>query len=199
MKQVLSALGLALALAAATPAEAAEQSIVVAGGCFWGIQAVFQHVKGVTRVVSGYSGGSVENPYYDLVSSGSTGHAESVLVEYDPSEITYGRLLMIFFSVAHDPTQVNRQGPDIGTQYRSAVFPMSGEQEKIARAYVDQINRAKVYNRELATQISAYAAFYPAEDYHQDYLRRHPDSAYIRAYDLPKLDRLKKAYPELYR
>jgi len=176
-----------------------RETAVFAGGCFWGVQAVFEHVKGVTRVVSGYSGGSVENPYYDLVSGGSTGHAESVLVEYDPSEITYGRLLMIFFSVAHDPTQVNRQGPDIGTQYRSAVFPRSAEQEKIARAYVDQINRAKVYTRALATEIRAYSSFYPAEDYHQDYLSKHPDSAYIRAFDLPKLDRLKKVYPELYR
>ena len=175
------------------------ETAVFAGGCFWGVQAVFQHVKGVRRAVSGYSGGTVENPYYDLVSSGGTGHAESVLVEYDPSQITYGRLLMVFFSVAHDPTQVNRQGPDIGTQYRSAVFFRSADQERIARAYVDQINRSAVYPRRLATEVTAYSAFYPGEDYHQDYLDKHRSSAYIQAYELPKLDRLRQAYPDLYR
>jgi peptide-methionine (S)-S-oxide reductase len=179
--------------------EKGRETAVFAGGCFWGVEGVFQRVKGVKRAVSGYAGGNVENPYYDLVSGGSTGHAESVLVEYDPSEITYGQLLMVFFSVAHDPTQANRQGPDIGTQYRSALFFRSSEQEKIARAYVHQINQAKVYPRVLATEIVPYSAFYPAEDYHQDYLRRNPDSAYIRANDLPKLERLRKTYPELYR
>jgi len=176
-----------------------RETAVFAGGCFWGLQAVFEHVRGVNRVVAGYSGGAVENPYYDLVSAGGTGHAESVLVEYDPSQITFGRLLMVFFSVAHDPTQVNRQGPDIGSQYRSVVFVRSAGQEKIARAYVDQINQAGVYPRRIATEIAAYSAFYPAEDYHQDYLQKHPDSAYIRAYDLPKLDRLQRAYPDLFR
>jgi peptide-methionine (S)-S-oxide reductase len=177
----------------------ARQTAVFAGGCFWGVEAVFEHVKGVTKATSGYAGGNVQDPYYELVSSGSTGHAESVRVEYDPSLITYGKLLMIFFSVAHDPTQRNRQGPDIGSQYRSAIFYLSEDQKKIAEAYIAQIDRAKVYDRPIATQIAAYSAFYPAEDYHQGYLAKHPDNGYIRANDLPKLDRLKQDYPELYR
>jgi peptide-methionine (S)-S-oxide reductase len=175
------------------------ETAVFAGGCFWGVQGVFQHVKGVTSAISGYSGGTVENPYYELVSSGSTGHAESVQVTYDPSQITYGKLLMIFFSVAHDPTQKERQGPDIGTQYRSMIFYSTGEQKKIAEAYIAQINAAKVYEREIATEVVPFSAFYRAEDYHQDFLVRHPDNAYIQFNDLPKIERLKQRYPELYR
>ncbi len=170
-----------------------------AGGCFWGVQGVFQHLKGVTSAISGYSGGTVENPYYQLVSSGSTGHAESVQITYDSSQITYGKLLMIFFSLAHDPTQKERQGPDIGTQYRSAIFYGNAEQKKIAEAYIAQINAAKVYEREIATEVVPFSAFYRAEDYHQDFLMRHPDNAYIQFNDLPKIDRLKKRYPEWYR
>ena len=175
------------------------QTAVFAGGCFWGVQGVFQHVKGVTRATSGYAGGTVENPYYELVSSGSTGHAESVQVAFDSSQITYGKLLMIFFSVAHDPTQKDRQGPDIGSQYRSAVFYTSAEQKKIAEAYIAQIDAAEVYDRPLATQVAPLSGFYQAEDYHQDYLKNHRDDSYVRFNDLPKLERLKQTYPELYR
>src|SRR6266446_10925371 len=177
----------------------ASEKALFAGGCFWGVQGVFQHLKGVKSATSGYAGGTVENPYYELVSSGSTGHAESVQVIYDPSQITYGKLLMIFFSVAHDPTQKNRQGPDIGTQYRSVVFYANDQQKKIAEAYIAQINAAKVYDRVLATQVVPSSAFYQAEDYHQDYLAKHPDNAYIQYNDLPKLERLKHGYPEIYR
>jgi peptide-methionine (S)-S-oxide reductase len=180
-------------------AQPATETAVFAGGCFWGMQGVFQHVKGVTSAISGYSGGTVENPYYELVSSGSTGHAESVQVNYDPSRITYGKLLMIFFSVAHDPTQKERQGPDIGTQYRSLIFYGNAEQKNIAEAYIAQINAAKVYEREIATEVVPFSAFYRAEDYHQDFLMRHPDNAYIQFNDLPKIERLKRRYPELYR
>ena len=175
-----------------------KETAVLAGGCFWGVQGVFQHVKGVKSVASGYSGGTVANPYYELVSSGSTGHAESVQVTYDPSKITYGKLLMIFFSIAHDPTQKDRQGPDIGTQYRSAIFYQNAEQKRIAEAYIEQINAAKVYGRAIATEVVPFSAFYQAEDYHQDYLTKHPDDRYIQFNDLPKIDRLKKTYPELY-
>jgi peptide-methionine (S)-S-oxide reductase len=175
------------------------ETAVFAGGCFWGVQGVFEHVEGVTSVISGYSGGTVENPYYELVSSGSTGHAESVEVVYDASQITYGKLLMIFFSVAHDPTQKERQGPDIGTQYRSMIFYSNAEQKKIAEAYIAQINSAKVYERKIATEVVPFSAFYRAEDYHQDFLMRHPDNAYIQFNDLPKIARLQLWYPELYR
>lgn len=183
----------------ALSAQPRKETAVFAGGCFWGVQGVFEHVKGVKGATSGYAGGTVENPYYELVSSGSTGHAESVQVTYDPSKITYGKLLMIFFSIAHDPTQKNRQGPDIGTQYRSAIFYQNAEQKKIAEAYIEQINAAKVYDHAIATQIVPLSAFYQAEDYHQDYLTKHPDNAYIQFNDLPKIDRLKKTHPELYR
>lgn len=180
-------------------AKKGQETAVFAGGCFWGMQGVFQHVKGVTRATSGYSGGNVENPYYELVSSGDTGHAESVQVEYDPAQITYGKLLMIFFSVAHDPTQKDRQGPDVGTQYRSAIFYKNAEQKRIAEAYIAQINAAHVYERPIATQVAAYSAFYAAEDYHQDYLTKHPDNPYIQYNDLPKLTRLRETFPEMYR
>lgn len=186
-------------LDAALASQKGDAAAVFAGGCFWGVEGVFEHIKGVKRVVSGYAGGNVENPYYELVSSGSTGHAESVEVEYDPSQVSYGTLLKVFFAVAHDPTQKDRQGPDIGTQYRSMIFYRSGEQKKIAEAYIGQINAAKVYERAIATQVIPYSAFYPAEDYHQGYLERHPDNPYIRYNDLPKLAKLKSAYPELYR
>jgi peptide-methionine (S)-S-oxide reductase len=182
-----------------TPPQGALQTAVFAGGCFWGVQGVFQHVKGVKSAISGYSGGTVESPYYELVSSGSTGHAESVQVSYDPSQITYGKLLMIFFSVAHDPTQKDRQGPDIGTQYRSAIFYANAEQKQITQAYIAQIDAAKVYDNAIATQLVPFSAFYQAEDYHQDYLVKHPDNAYIQFNDLPKIERLKQRYPELYR
>lgn len=180
-------------------AEKGQETAVFAGGCFWGVQGVYQHVKGVTRATSGYSGGNVENPYYELVSSGGTGHAESVQVEYDPAQITYGKLLMIFFSVAHDPTQKDRQGPDVGTQYRSAIFYKNAEQKRIAEAYIAQINAAHVYEKPIATQVAAYSAFYAAEDYHQDYLTKHPDNPYIQYNDLPKLARLRETFPEMYR
>src|SRR6202023_2542522 len=152
-----------------------EQTAVVAGGCFWGIQAVFQHVKGVINATSGYSGGAANTAEYELVSTGETGHAESVKITYDPSQITYGQLLRGFFSVAHDPTQLNQQGPDSGTQYRSAIFYASDEQKRIAQAYVDQLNHAKVFPKAVDTQIVALNAFFPAEDYHQDYLDNHPE------------------------
>ena len=181
-----------------TPHRSSETA-VFAGGCFWGVQGVFQHVKGVKSATSGYAGGAVENPYYELVSNGSTGHAESVQVSFDPSQITYGKLLMIFFSVAHDPTQKNRQGPDIGTQYRSAIFYANAEQKEIAEAYIAQINEAKVYDSALATLVAPLGSFYQAEDYHQDYLAKHPDNAYIQFNDLPKIERLKQKYPEFYR
>jgi peptide-methionine (S)-S-oxide reductase len=186
-------------LDASLAAQSGKDTAVLAGGCFWGVQGVFEHVKGVIRATSGYAGGNVENPYYDLVSSGSTGHAESVEVEYDPSQISYGQLLMIFFSVVHDPTQKNRQGPDIGTQYRSIIFYKTAEQKKIAEAYIAEIDRAKVYDHPVTTEVVAYSAFYQAEDYHQDYLKRHPENPYIRYNDLPKIAKLKAAYPELYR
>ena len=176
-----------------------SETAVFAGGCFWGVQGVFQHVKGVKSATSGYAGGTVENPYYQLVLNGSTGHAESVQVSFDPSQITYGKLLMIFFSVAHDPTQKNRQGPDIGTQYRSAIFYANAEQKEIAEAYIAQINEAKVYDSAIATQVAPFGSFYQAEDYHQDYLAKHTDNAYIQVNDLPKIERLKQTYPELYR
>lgn len=176
-----------------------SETAVFAGGCFWGVQGVFQHVKGVTAATSGYAGGTVENPYYELVSSGSTGHAESVQVTYDPSQITYGKLLMIFFAVAHDPTQTNRQGPDIGTQYRSAIFYRNDEQKNIAEHYIAKINSAKVYEHPIVTEVQPFRAFYRAEDYHQDYLAQHPDDSYIKYNDLPKLERLKETYPALYR
>jgi peptide-methionine (S)-S-oxide reductase len=175
-----------------------QQTAVLAGGCFWGIQAVFEHLKGVIRATSGYSGGSADTAQYERVSTGRTGHAEAVQVTYDPSQITYGQLLRVFFSVAHDPTQLNQQGPDVGTQYRSAIFYASEEQKRIAQAYVDQLNQAKVFPRAIATQIVTLAAFYPAEDYHQDYADNHPENLYIVINDLPKVEHLHKQFPELY-
>jgi len=175
-----------------------EQTAVVAGGCFWGVQAVFEHVKGVIRVTAGYSGGSANTAHYQTVCSETTGHAESVSIAYDPSQITYGQLLNVFFSVAHDPTQVNGQGPDTGTQYRSVVFYTGAGQKRIAQAYIDQLNQAKVFSGPIVTQVVAFDSFYPAEAYHQDYAVRHPDDGYIVINDLPKVANLRKQFPSLY-
>ncbi len=176
-----------------------QQTAVFAGGCFWGIQAVFQHVKGVKGATSGYSGGEAKTAEYELVSNGDTGHAESVRITYDPSLISYGQLLKVFFAVAHDPTQLNRQGPDTGTQYRSAIFCSDGNQERIARAYIEQLNQAKVFDRPIVTEVVALKAFYEAEAYHQDYATRHPNDPYIVMNDLPKVANLRKQLPDLYR
>jgi peptide-methionine (S)-S-oxide reductase len=178
---------------------ATSATLVLAGGCFWGVQAVYQHVKGVTNAVSGYTGGEKRTAEYETVSGGRTGHAESVQVTYDPREISYGRLLQIFFSVVHDPTELNRQGPDTGTQYRSAIFPLTAEQANVAKAYIAQIDQAKVFKKPLATKIEADKTFYPAEGYHQDYLVHNPTQPYIVYNDLPKIDDLKKMFPEVYR
>jgi peptide-methionine (S)-S-oxide reductase len=176
----------------------ASETTVVAGGCFWGIQAVFQHVKGVISATSGYSGGAASTAEYELVSNGDTGHAESVKITYDPSQITYGQLLRVFFSVAHDPTQLNRQGPDTGTQYRSSIFYASDEQRRIAEAYIAQLDKAKVFPRPIVTQVVPLKAFYPAEAYHQDYFAHHPNSPYIVYNDAPKVANLRQQFPELY-
>ena len=182
----------------AKAAAPAKQTAVVAGGCFWGIQAVFQHVKGVISATSGYSGGSVNHPDYEMVSSGRTGHAESVQIVYDPSQVTYGELLRVFFSVAHDPTELNRQGPDEGTQYRSVIFYANDEQKKIAEAYIAQLDQANVYHHKIVTQVVNFQAFYPAESYHQNYATRHPNDPYIMYNDAPKVADLHKEFPDLY-
>jgi peptide-methionine (S)-S-oxide reductase len=176
-----------------------QQIAVFAGGCFWGVQAVFEHLKGVSSATSGYAGGHVKSPSYESVSMGVTGHAESVSVTYDPSQISYGQLLMIFFSVAHDPTQWNRQGPDTGSQSRSLILYGNEEQKRIAQSYIAQLDAAKVYSRPIVTKVEPFQAFYPAEDYHQDYLKHNPDNPYIVYNDLPKLENLKKNFPALYR
>ena len=176
-----------------------QQTAALAGGCFWGVQAVFEHLKGVSSVTSGYSGGYVKSPSYESVSMGVTGHAESVSITYDASQISYGQILMVFFSVAHDPTQSNRQGPDTGSQYRSLILYASEEQKRIAHAYVAQLDAAKIYSRKIVTKIEPFQAFYPAESYHQDYLKHNPDNPYIVYNDLPKLENLKKDFPGLYR
>ena len=170
---------------------------VLAGGCFWGVEAVFDHLKGVTGVVSGYAGGSSQAAHYEMVGTGRTGHAESVQINYDPSQISYGKLLQVFFTVAHDPTQLNRQGPDEGTQYRSAIFYQSEEQKRVAEAYVQQLTEAKVFKRPIATKVVPLPAFYPAEEYHQNFIARNPGNAYVMYNDLPKLAELKKRFPEL--
>jgi peptide-methionine (S)-S-oxide reductase len=176
-----------------------EQTAVLAGGCFWGVEAVFEHVKGVRDVKSGYSGGAPTTAQYEKVGTGETGHAESVRITYDPSQISYGQLLKVFFSVAHDPTELNRQGPDTGTQYRSAIFYANEEQKRIARAYIDQLNRAKVFGQPIVTEVSALQSFNEAEDYHQDYLVHHPDQPYIVINDQPKIENLRKQLPGLYK
>lgn len=179
--------------------QASNEVAVFAGGCFWGVQGVFQHVSGVSNAVSGYAGGAGKTAQYEVVGSGTTGHAESVQITYDPRKITYGQLLQIYFSVAHDPTQLNRQGPDFGTQYRSAIFPVSAEQARVAKAYIEQINQAKVFSAAVVTRVEPDKAFYPAESYHQNYLTLHPHNPYIAINDLPKLDELKRFFPQLYR
>jgi len=207
---------LAAAAVAISPANAAEEAVVIpvpaldaqesgnvqtavlAGGCFWGVQGVYQHTAGVLNAVSGYSGGSKMTADYTMVSTGTTGHAEAVEIKYDPKKISYGKILQIFFSVVHDPTQLNRQGPDSGTQYRSAIFTTSDEQKKVAEAYIAQLNAAKVYRKPIVTKIGALEAFYPAEAYHQDYLTLHPHQPYIAYNDLPKIENLKKIFAENY-
>ncbi|WP_191579165.1 MULTISPECIES: peptide-methionine (S)-S-oxide reductase MsrA [Achromobacter] len=183
----------------ASAAPATQEKAVIAGGCFWGVQAVFQHVKGVSNAVSGYAGGQANTANYNAVSSGRTGHAEAVEITYDPKQVSYGQLLQIYFSVAHDPTQLNRQGPDHGTQYRSAVFPANDSQRKVAEAYIAQLNKTGVYPKPLATTIEPLQAFYPAEDYHQDYLVRNPNSMYIVINDVPKVENLAKTFPDAWR
>jgi peptide-methionine (S)-S-oxide reductase len=179
-----------------TAAGTGLQTAVFAGGCFWGIQAVFQHVGGVTQAVSGYAGGSLADPTYEQVSSGRTGHAESVRVTYDPARVSYGKLLQIFFSVALDPTEISRQGPDSGTQYRSELFVNGPEQERVARAYVAQLSAARLFSRPIATRVDPVAEFYVVEGYHQDYLIRHPNDGYIVINDLPKVHNLQSLFPE---
>jgi peptide-methionine (S)-S-oxide reductase len=176
-----------------------EQTAVLAGGCFWGVDAVFKHVKGVKNVVAGYSGGSAASAHYEDVSAGGTGHAESVKITFDPAKVSYSDLLRIFFSVAHDPTELNRQGPDTGTQYRSVIFYSNEDQKQIALAYINQLNNARVFRRPMVTRVVPLQAFYPAEAYHQNFLALHPDNPYIVYNDLPKLRKLQKQYPALSR
>jgi peptide-methionine (S)-S-oxide reductase len=183
----------------ALPTSAAEDTAVFAGGCFWGVEAVYEHVKGVKSAVSGYAGGKSASPSYEQVSSGDTGHAESVQVIYNPAQVSYGRLLQIFFSVAHDPTQLNRQGPDHGTQYRSAIFYNTAEQQGVAESYIKQLTAAKTFSRPIVTQVAKLQAFYPAEAYHQDYLVNHPNQPYIVINDQPKVAALKKQFPDVYK
>jgi peptide-methionine (S)-S-oxide reductase len=177
----------------------ASETAVFAGGCFWGVQGVFQHVKGVSNAVSGYAGGNASTAHYEMVGLGDTGHAESVQVTYDPKQITYGQLLQIYFSVAHDPTQLNRQGPDSGKQYRSAIFPQNAVQQRVADSYIAQLDKAKVYSRPIVTKTDPAPGFFPAEDYHQDFLTLNPDYPYIAINDLPKVANLKRLFPDRYR
>lgn len=176
-----------------------EETAILAGGCFWGVQGVFQHVPGVKRAVSGYAGGTAETAHYQIVGSGRTGHAESVEITFDPTQVSYGTLLRIFFAVAHDPTEVDRQGPDVGSQYRSAVFPTSATQHEVTQAYIAQLNAAHAFARPIATRIEDGAKFYPAEDYHQDFLTRNPAYPYVVVNDLPKVAALKRLFPAFYR
>ena len=187
------------ALDETTASSAATEVAVLAGGCFWGVQGVFQHVKGVTSAVSGYAGGDKRTAHYETVSSGTTGHAESVQVTFDPRQITYGRILQIYFSVAHNPTQLNRQGPDTGTQYRSSIFTKNEEQAKIAKAYIVQLNKAGVFNTTIATKVAQLQGFYAAENYHQNFLFVHPNHPYIVINDIPKIENLRRVYPDIYR
>lgn len=174
-----------------------KQTAVLAGGCFWGVEAVFDRLKGVTNVVSGFAGGDKSTAHYETVSTGTTGHAESVKITYDPSQITFGQLLKVYFAVAHDPTELNRQGPDSGTQYRSAIFYMDDEQKKVADAYIQQLDAAKVFHRPIVTQVVPFHGFYAAESYHQHFLDNNPNNPYIIYNDLPKLAALKKQYPQM--
>ena len=207
----LALIGLAFACAADTinraipapvvdlPAANGSQVAVVAGGCFWGLQGMFEHVRGVTKVVAGYSGGTAATAHYEIVGTEMTGHAESVEITYDPKQITYGQLLQLFFSVAHDPTQLNRQGPDSGPSYRSAIFVANADQDRVARAYVAQLTKANLFKSPIVTKIEPLKGFYPAEGYHQDYLIHHPNQPYIVFNDMPKIAALKQVYPQLYR
>lgn len=172
---------------------------VIAGGCFWGVQGVYQHVEGVTAAISGYAGGEKATANYDAITRGTTGHAESVKITFDPRRISYGRILQIFFSVAHDPTQLNRQGPDIGTQYRSAIFPLNAEQARTAKDYIAQLNQARVFDAAIVTKVEMDRPFYPAEDYHQDFMFKNPRHPYIVMHDLPKIDDLKRIFPDRFR
>jgi peptide-methionine (S)-S-oxide reductase len=183
----------------ARPSTPGVQTAVVSGGCFWGIQAVFQHVRGVTRATSGYAGGEASTAHYETVETGRTGHAESVQVTYDPAVITYGQLLRVFFSVAHDPTELNRQGPDDGPQYRSAIFTSTADEQRVATAYIAQLDQAHVFPRPIVTAVTPLRGFYAAEDYHQDYARLHPNDLYIMINDAPKVANLKREFPDLYR
>ncbi len=178
---------------------AKTEKIVLAGGCFWGVQGVYQHMKGITNAVSGYAGGAKDTANYEMVSNGSTGHAESVEITYDPKTVSLGKILQVYFSVAHDPTELNRQGPDMGTQYRSAVFTTNAEQEKVVKAYIAQLDKAKVYSDPIVTKVSSLEAFYPAEAYHQDYTTINPTQPYIVYNDLPKIENLSKLFPKEYR
>ena len=183
----------------AAPAGDGLQTVILAGGCFWGVQAVFQHTKGVTAAVSGYAGGAKQNAHYEMVGTGRTGHAESVQVTFDPQQISLGKILQIYFSVAHDPTELNRQGPDVGTQYRSAVFYANDEQKGVASAYIAQLGKAHVFNQPVVTQVEPLSGFYPAEDYHQDFAVLHPTYPYIVFNDLPKVENLKQLFADVYR
>jgi peptide-methionine (S)-S-oxide reductase len=175
-----------------------SETALLAGGCFWGVQGVFQHVKGVKKAVSGYAGGAAATARYERVSEGDTGHAESVEVTFDPTQVSYGTLLQIYFSVAHNPTELNRQGPDTGTQYRSAIFPLSSEQQRVAQAYIAQLDAAHSFNKPIVTKLESYNGFYPAEEEHQDFLVEHPTYPYIVINDLPKVAQLKQLYPDRY-
>jgi peptide-methionine (S)-S-oxide reductase len=181
-----------------TKSAGAPQTAVLAGGCFWGVQGVFEHVRGVQKVVAGYAGGARSTAQYETVSSGSTGHAESVKITFDPAEISYGQILQIAFSVVHDPTELNRQGPDVGTQYRSAIFYADDSQKRIAEAYIRQLDGSHAFARPIVTRVDPLKGFYAAEDYHQDYLIHNPTSPYIAMYDLPKIENFKRLFPELY-
>jgi peptide-methionine (S)-S-oxide reductase len=174
------------------------ETAVFAGGCFWGVQGVFEHVKGVKQVASGYSGGAADTAQYETVSGGDTGHAESVQITFDPTQVTYGHLLQVFFSVAHNPTELNYQGPDHGTQYRSAIFPANPEQRTIAQAYIAQLDQAHVFPQPIVTHVENFKGFYPAEGYHQNFLALHPDYPYIAVNDLPKVSQLKQVFPNMY-
>jgi peptide-methionine (S)-S-oxide reductase len=187
------------ALDPAAPAAGGPQTIVLAGGCFWGVQGVFEHAKGVIHAVSGYSGGTKETAHYEIVGTEQTGHAESVQVTYDPKQISYGKILQIYFSVAHNPTELNYQGPDSGTSYRSAIFYASDEQKRVAEAYIAQLEKAHVFAEPIVTKLEAFTGFYPAEDYHQDFLVLHPTYPYIVFNDLPKVANFKRLFPDYYR
>lgn len=200
IKRLLGGIALMLSLTAPTNATAApaEQTAVFAGGCFWGVDAVFKHVKGVSEVVSGYAGGNAATANYPQVSGGNTGHAEAVRVRFNPAQVSYQQLLQVFFSVAHNPTQLNRQGPDVGSQYRSAIFYTSTEQQKSAQGTIQQLSDARTYSAPIVTQVVPLQQFYPAEAYHQNYLALHPEQPYIVIHDMPKLEQLRKQYPAWY-